>query len=233
MSFPSNTIFIQNGLKWTNSQAANLNQFYGLVFVPSKEDHEFHELRGGSRQETHDKINRLRVAAVDKPFAYYALAVAGLNQPQEKEEPRMNNGINFANAAALVREDLTTFDGRHLEDASNKSYTYKVLRDLAAELKEGDLVLVQNSRGIRVVVVNKIHDEMQIDLDTNVVFRWAFQKVDTAKAKQLDQEDKFLLQKLNERKTSNVREQVRAALGLDGGSVTKYLEEARTIQTEE
>lgn len=142
--------------------------------------------------------------------------------------------MNLHNAAAIVRDDVTTVRMVHTHDIKGttydtscaKRYDYKILRSLAAQLDKGMTVAVKNGMGVTVAIVEEIHDEPQIDLenDKHINYRWAFQIIDTAEVEKREREDERIVERLRDRQRQNVREQTLAALGLSQTDVQLLLE---------
>lgn len=64
-------------------------------------------------------------------------------------------------------------------DDSRRLYTYKVKKSV--ELKVGDLVAVcrdKNINNVSLCHVAEIHEEIQIDFDSNIDYKWIIQKID-------------------------------------------------------
>ncbi len=94
--------------------------------------------------------------------------------------------------ASMLREDYTTikvvFDDevRRREGAMGiKSYTYKVLKADAAQLKVNSLVVTPPSadgrRGNGVACVVEVHAEPLLDLDSDIDYRWIIGPLDTTR----------------------------------------------------
>ena len=134
--------------------------------------------------------------------------------------------MNLKNAAALIRNDITTICGEHLEQTNHKKYTYKILRTLAQQLSPGDMVLVRNIRGICIFVVEKVYSEPKIDIhdDDSQGYRWAFQIVDTATVNKLEAQDELIYERLQEHQRSTTRQQVLGALGMTQDEINNLLE---------
>ncbi|MDB4575381.1 hypothetical protein N9112_00295 [bacterium] len=131
----------------------------------------------------------------------------------------MNYNLNTV--ASLVREDLVTATVKHSGTA--KEYTYKILKSLAETLENGDLVLVENSRGVTVGSLIQLHDEAVLDLETDYDYRWIFQRVDVEYAKELVVQDKLVAEHLKKKKVTSARAQVLASFGIDNGDEIQHL----------
>lgn len=141
--------------------------------------------------------------------------------------------MNLHNAAAIVRDDVTTVRVVHTHDlkgglsdtACAKRYNYKILRTLAKELDKGTLVAVKNAKGPALAIVEEVHDEPQIDLDNDhhINYRWAFQIIDTSEVEKREAEDEKIVERLRAQKRRSVREQTLAALGLSQTDVQLLL----------
>lgn len=65
-------------------------------------------------------------------------------------------------------------------------FTYRV--PTALQVEEGDILVVKNRYGFAVGEVIEVHDTKE-DTDPSIHYRWAFQKVDTSRADELDPDD--------------------------------------------
>ncbi len=150
--------------------------------------------------------------------------------------------MNLHNAAAIVRDDVTTVRVVHAHDIKGtsydtscaKRYDYKILRTLAKEVRKGVYIVVKNGMGITVAIVEEVHDEPQIDLenDKHINYRWAFQIVDTDTIEQREIEDERIVERLRTKQRENVRQQTLAALGLSGFEVHKLIHDVDSTHTE-
>ena len=128
--------------------------------------------------------------------------------------------INLKTAAAIVDETVTTIDVSMSSGNGTipDTYTYLCAQSLASSLTEGDKVLVEASNrtgmGVKVAVVNAVHNEPNVELNTDIIYRWAFQKVDTAALEAQQQRQDKLHQMLKERQRTTTRQSVLASLGL-------------------
>ncbi len=143
--------------------------------------------------------------------------------------------MKLENAAALAREDVTTLtvvhctrlDGSPYNGEEAKEYTYKVLRSLAQTLAKDDIAVVKNARGVTVARVVEVHDEPHIELDDNIGYRWAFQRVNIEVAHKREREDEALVARMREQQRRSVREQVLQSVGMDREEVQLALRYGR------
>lgn len=132
-----------------------------------------------------------------------------------------STGMNLKNAAALVRNDITTITVRH---DNGKHYTYKCLRTLAESLTpEESLVNVYNARGYTLGTVVYVDSEPEISPDADFEYRWAFQRVRTETAKRLEAEDEAVARKLEKRKARAYRDQILSQLGVTADEIPALL----------
>lgn len=144
------------------------------------------------------------------------------DQAPNKHKGSNSMKLNSANAAALVRDDITTLGLTHHGDST--IYTYKCLRSLAETLKLRDSVVVVNTNGIRLGVVTKIDEEPDIDAFDKYTLCWAFQRVDTELLQTLEEQDSEIAKKIEAKQRENVRRQVLTALGFtDPTSIQELL----------
>lgn len=101
---------------------------------------------------------------------------------------------------------------------STNPYTYKAMIDEC--IIDGDAVVVNSpSKGLTVVTVTEVHATPQIDINSNFVYQWIVQKVDTTKYKKRKElEDRLaesLLQMERQKQREALAAEVRAAIGED------------------
>lgn len=87
--------------------------------------------------------------------------------------------LNPNQLIALLQQDYTTVvvqfdqgDGIY----GGKRYTYKVPK--VWNVKEGDLVVVKTPYGTKLVKVDVVHNEPNLDFSVSAGYKWAIQKVD-------------------------------------------------------
>jgi DNA-binding transcriptional MerR regulator len=145
--------------------------------------------------------------------------------------------------AALLRDDITTIAVHFLrrreidEDDGGGSvraritphriikpgpgntlaYTFKALKEDAKQLVPDDIVVVDTRHGLSLAVVAAVHDEPQIDPDSDYDYRWYVGKVETARHQQILAHEQALEKKVLEAeraiKRKSMVEQFREALG--------------------
>ena len=143
-----------------------------------------------------------------------------------KEQKAMKQSDNsLYNAAAIVRDDVTTLAGIFTgPNSTNKAYTFKVTWELAKQLDVDDLVLVDTQNGIQVVQVFRIDEESTIELEDGIAYKWAFQKVDREPLNELLKQEERLVHQLKTRRKMSHREQIARQLGFDNpADITKAL----------
>lgn len=67
-------------------------------------------------------------------------------------------------------------------------FTYRVPQEIFDTLEEGDILVVKNRYGFTCGEVIEVHDVKE-DVDPNIQYRWAFQKVDVETANELDPDE--------------------------------------------
>lgn len=106
------------------------------------------------------------------------LARIGYTSLQHTTQGRMMS--DFQHLIALCQTGYTTVEVRFLDDNGNaqsgQTYTYKVPTNLA--LEKGDILVVPARQSFKLVKVDKIHAEPQIDVTKPLALKWAVQKVD-------------------------------------------------------
>lgn len=145
------------------------------------------------------------------------------NHPQRKKQTNTNEGkktmtINLRTAAAIVDETVTTIDVSlsNWSDVMPEKYSYLCKQELAQTLSEGDWVLIE-SNGSTVAKVGKVmavHDEPNVELNADINYKWAFQKVDVPNLEELKSAHDKLHQMLKDRQRVTTRQSVMASLGI-------------------
>jgi hypothetical protein len=150
----------------------------------------------------------------------------------ENEIRYRSNGMNLKNAAALIRDDITTIDVVHDEQNTRGTYTFKVLKSLASELEEKkSKVLLSTAHGIKVGTVQTIHPEPKIDPE-GATIKWAFQKVDTGAVDKFAKEDAAVEDFLKRRKAKNYRDQILGQFGLGSYEDVKKLIDTGKLESD-
>lgn len=122
----------------------------------------------------YESSNRYLVVKGSRAGQVINLTEEAIASVQAKKDPI----VNFNHLVTLLQEHYTTVEVQFQE--TSKSYTYKITKDMAADLLAGHKLVVDAPRGLHVVTVIKVHDEPQIDPDQPYAFKWAVQRVDTA-----------------------------------------------------
>lgn len=122
--------------------------------------------------------------------------------------------MNFLNASLLIRDDVVTVQVRHVRQRSDTLYTYICEKDIAATLKKGSQVVVRNSRGFFVGIVEQVDDVLDIDVDAGFTYCWVIQKVDVDKAGRIYMQSQEIARELERRKTESYRQQILNMLGV-------------------
>lgn len=97
------------------------------------------------------------------------------------------------------------------------SYTFKCPNDINP--KVGDLVVVDTSKGLNMIVVTEVHNDVQLDLDARFDYYWVVQLVDTSKWEERIAREKqakaMLLEVERRRQHDSILEDVRKAMSGD------------------
>ena len=145
------------------------------------------------------------------------------NHPQRKKQTNTQEGkktmsINLRTAAAIVDETVTTIDVSlsNRVDVMPEKYSYLCKQELAQTLSEDDWVLVE-SGGSTVAKVGRvvaIHVEPNVELNADINYKWAFQKVELPILEELKSTHDKLHQMLKDRQRVTTRQSVMASLGI-------------------
>lgn len=138
--------------------------------------------------------------------------------------------MNLKNAAALIRDDITTVEVSYLDfdgEAKDKSYTYKCPLSVANMLSVGDLVIARSRHNYGIAQVREVHSSPAINPDFEYDYRWVFQRVMTEYHDMLENQDNAIADQLEKRKAQSYREQILSQLGLnDASEVQALIDEA-------
>lgn len=158
--------------------------------------------------------------------------------PALEGETIMNNDIEkYKNIAAVLNENIVTVmvsfdkDYRHPgSDQVSKTYLYKCPKDIAENLKIGDLVIVDAKDEMHKVTITEIHESVQISPDSATRYKWVISALDTK-----PWEDQVALETLNAQRllqehSSATRKRFLEASGL---SQVQLLQELPAIPTDE
>lgn len=105
-----------------------------------------------------------------------ALDWLGTNLISINEEKEMNNHV-----VELMLENFYTV-GINFKNSS-KIYTYKVAKDI--ELEVEDLVIVETNSGMEIVTVQRVDEGMNIDLASDIKYKFIVQKIDLTKYQEM------------------------------------------------
>lgn len=117
-------------------------------------------------------------------------------------------------AALLLDSVLTTIKVRFQSSAHGKQYTYKCLKTLAETLKVGDRVLVDTSASnvpnwaVGVCEVLAIDPEMDINLEADFEYKYAFAKVDESELSRLKEREVRIVEKINAGRKAAIRQKM-------------------------
>jgi hypothetical protein len=78
------------------------------------------------------------------------------------------------NISAFLREGAHTVDISFENNNAANAYTY--ITDLA--LEKGDVVLVKGGEELKVGFVNSVHDDLRIEPDSSIRYKWVMGKID-------------------------------------------------------
>ncbi len=79
------------------------------------------------------------------------------------------------NICSLFQDNFKTISVQFQE--GYKLYTYKCLKDV--EIEDGDTVVVFARNEYKCATVKAVHENSEIDYDSNITYKWIVQKVDT------------------------------------------------------
>jgi preprotein translocase subunit YajC len=142
---------------------------------------------------------------------------------EENEVPQTNQTegkrtmtINLKTAAAIVDENITTIEVNLSARAGTvpELYTYLCTQELASTLNEGDMVLLQSTSGPILGRVVSVQSEPNVELNTDVSYRWAFQKVDLNALQIQVEKQERIYELLKAKQRVSTRQSVLANLGL-------------------
>lgn len=147
--------------------------------------------------------------------------------PKPTEEER-STGMNLRNAALLVRDDIKTVEV--IFSGAGRHYTYLVHNSV--EVKEGDYVLVIANGEPNFAEVADIHDQPQIDPNSNIKYQWVISNVtqQLTTIEGLNKTTDLIVEKLQQQQARSVREQVLAQFGVNSVQDLLGLPEAISSQ---
>lgn len=129
--------------------------------------------------------------------------------------------MNTFNAAALLNTEMTTLKGYFARinadgttgEKLSKSYTWFCPVNLSAILQPGDVVVASAQGELKLIVVEEIHPDSEIDLDAPFKYGFAVQKVRRHDHARMTEETERLGKELNKSRTQTLRAQVAAQFG--------------------
>lgn len=138
----------------------------------------------------------------------------------EKEERRMSEDLKMEAAALLVLTDVTTVKVKFDERKEAASYTFKVHRDVADQLGEGDFVLcesTQSKRGFTLGHFVSTDAEADVSLDGDIEYKWVVGRVENPKIllEKMKLAEKGVVDTLKATRRARMRTQVLDGLNLD------------------
>ena len=138
------------------------------------------------------------------------------------EEPKEKT-MNLNTVAAIVNDNVTSIKVELPH--SSQLFTYKAMNTLATTLEKDDIVVVERGGGYGAGIgkVVSVDEEIDMDPEDGIEYKWAFAKVDTSVLKGIKDEEAALVKKLNTNRRANMKAQVLAQLGVDEN--LKLLEE--------
>ena len=128
--------------------------------------------------------------------------------------------MNLRTLAQACREDLCSAKCRFWGDIQNgltRAYTFLLLKEQAEALKVGDWVTVmtRTADGIKVVRIESITTDPDLDLELSKGYSWIGEKVDINIFDRRAAEDNALHEALLKAKRTSARQQALHALGID------------------
>jgi hypothetical protein len=153
-------------------------------------------------------------------YCKYPVRPLDPTEKSTKQKGDNMSSLKLRAAVTLANADLTTIGVSYTKDhKGEKLYTFKVTKEFAATLKEGDTVVVEGriANEYQHVFVVNIHEESEIDLDAGFEYKWAFMKLDTSILQQLKAQEEEQLSAIKKKQRENLREQVRQ--GIESGQL--------------
>ena len=128
--------------------------------------------------------------------------------------------MNLRTLAQACREDLCSAQCRFWTDVQNcltRTYTFLLLKEQAETLKVGDWVtaMTRTADGIKVVRIESITTDPDLDLELPKGYSWIGEKVDVNIFTYRAAEDNALHEALLKAKRAFARQQALHALGID------------------
>lgn len=130
---------------------------------------------------------------------------------------RQNHVVSLLQTGYTTVQAVYNIDD--LEGSFSKRYTFKVLNDM--NVKVGDICVVQTS-GYSLVRIINVHDEPNINLDSEFDYKWVVDKVNLERYKNIITVEKEMLKQLNAIEAKKRRQEVLEGLkGLHSDELTK------------
>lgn len=121
----------------------------------------------------------------------------------------------------LTAEEATTLKARFTRQG--RIYTFRVLRSLAEKLEVGDRVVAKLNNGqFKIVQVDSIDKEPDIELDAVIDYTWVFQKVDMEQIEELTAQDERIANDIYRMRTQQARHQLLESLGIPSNARLSY-----------
>ena len=133
--------------------------------------------------------------------------------------------IKYHNLAAILNEDLVTVRGTFEKETADKIYTYKCHKDIATTLGVGDFLIVEGMHhGFSVMRVTAIDDELDINPESDIFYKWAVGKADLAFYQSLKAAEEKQVEHLQKQRRRAVRHAYIQSLGLEEALNAKCIE---------
>ena len=124
------------------------------------------------------------------------------------------------NIAIIANDNVTTLKAAFSWAGNNdKPYTFKVERSLAETLKADDAVVVDSKNGLSVARVISVDEFSDVEPDSDVDFRWAFQKVERPELDRLIAEEGKIVTQLKTAQRENIKAAALKGLGIEAGTL--------------
>lgn len=134
----------------------------------------------------------------------------------------MKTNVELMNMAALLSDEITTV--KVLFHGSSKHFTFLCRRELAAQFDtdkaEPCWAIADTIKGLQVVQVTNVDDEVTFDCMDAYIYRWVFAKVDLAQLDKLNDWQQDIVDKLSKAQRRNAQKQMLEAIGVDNIEVT-------------
>lgn len=117
--------------------------------------------------------------------------------------------VKLKHTISLLQENFYTIG---VVLSGGNSYTYKVPKEL--QLEKEDLIVIDVKGTTKLAYVDEIHDEPQIDFDSNIDYKWIIQKVDFTEYNKILEAEKEALKKIKAAKRAKEKQEIIEGLGL-------------------